>query len=70
MRPVHTQEFDVAGAELDYLLFDWLSELLDFFYETRHILLCEFVVRLTPGGLRATVPASRSIASGTFWIMK
>ncbi len=45
--PIH-----VAGTETDYLLFDWLNELL-FQFETRGLLFAEFEVRLGAEGLDA-----------------
>ncbi len=43
----------VVGMELDYLLFDWLNELL-FLFETRRLVLAEFHVKIADGGLQAT----------------
>jgi protein archease len=43
----------VVGSELDYLLFDWLNELL-FLFETRRLVLAEFRVKIADGGLQAT----------------
>lgn len=40
--------------ELDYLLFDWLNELL-YLFDSRQLLLRDFKVRLTESGLDATV---------------
>lgn len=42
----------VAGEAHDYLLFDWLSELL-YVFETEHLVLAEFVVQLTAQGVSA-----------------
>jgi SHS2 domain-containing protein len=56
---VQTLQFDLAAdglddpASLEYLLFDWLSELL-FVYETQRVLLVEFAVRCDSQGLHAT----------------
>jgi len=45
-------EFKIAGREKDYLMLDWLSELL-FTFETRHLLLSEFAVSVDDEGLAA-----------------
>lgn len=45
--------FELPGEPTDLLLFDWLSELL-YVYETQHLLLANFEVRLANGRLRAT----------------
>ncbi len=52
VRPQQTIEFEVPGTELDYLLFDWLTELL-YCYESRRLLLCEFEVTRDNRGLLA-----------------
>ena len=54
VRPALTETIQLAGTETDYLLFDWLNELL-FRFETGKLLCCEFDVRLTEQGLKATV---------------
>ena len=46
------RSFQVAGTDPDYLLFDWLTELL-FTYETEHLLLSQFDVKLDGFGLSA-----------------
>jgi SHS2 domain-containing protein len=48
-----TREFKIAGRERDYLLFDWLNELL-YTFDSEHLLFSEFDVRLTTDGLTAT----------------
>ncbi|HEY4309641.1 MAG TPA: archease [Pirellulales bacterium] len=53
VRPVRERPFEVAGAQTDFLLFDWLSELL-YVFETERLLLADFTVRLTSDGLTAT----------------
>ena len=45
-------EVCVHGADPDYLLLDWLGELLAIF-DTRHMLLCRFEVRVDQAGLKA-----------------
>jgi SHS2 domain-containing protein len=53
VRPSHQVEIAVEGAELDYLLFDWLRELL-FRFDADHLLLSKFDVQVTETGLTAT----------------
>ncbi len=53
VRPTETVTFSIAGEVSELLLFDWLNELL-YTYEVRHLLLCEFDVRVGEGGLAAT----------------
>ncbi len=53
VRPTETVTFDLAGDAAEYLLFDWLNELL-YTFEVRHLLLCEFDVQVGEGGLKAT----------------
>ncbi|MHC4992451.1 MAG: archease [Planctomycetota bacterium] len=42
--PADEWHYEIAGTDPEYLLFDWLSELL-YAFETTHVLLCEFQVR-------------------------
>jgi SHS2 domain-containing protein len=53
VRPAESARFSIDGREHDYLLFDWLAELL-YAFETKRLLLVEFDVRLTDTGLQAT----------------
>jgi SHS2 domain-containing protein len=53
VRPLETISLSVEGDTSELLLFDWLNELL-YIYETRRLLLAEFVVQLGPTGLTAT----------------
>ncbi len=48
-----TVTFELAGEGADYLLFDWLNELL-YTFEVRHLLLSEFDVHVGETGLTAT----------------
>lgn len=52
VRTEHVVTYDVEGEQVDYLLFDWLSELL-FTFETQHLLLVEFEVQVNDQGLKA-----------------
>lgn len=52
--PTQTERLTISGEAVDYLLFDWLSELL-YRYETTQFLGTEFEVARTPEGLNATV---------------
>ncbi len=54
VRPTLTETIQLAGTEIDYLLFDWLNELL-FRFETNRLLCCDFNVRLSDRGLEATI---------------
>lgn len=54
IRPVEELSLQLSGDRLDDLLFDWLAELL-YRFETRHLLLSEFEVRVGDAGLSATV---------------
>jgi SHS2 domain-containing protein len=52
------RSFAIEGSRLDYLLVDWLSELL-YVFDTEHLLLRDFETRVGDDGLRAaaeTVP--------------
>ena len=51
-----TIELEVVGERPDYLLVDWLSELL-FVFESQHLLLAEFSVELGSAGLRGAARA-------------
>lgn len=53
VRPVQQVEVAVEGRELDYLLFDWLRELL-YRFDADHLLLNRFDVKVTEAGLTAT----------------
>lgn len=54
VQPTLTETIQLTGTETDYLLFDWLNELL-FRFETRGMLFCEFDVRLNEQVLEATI---------------
>ena len=56
--PVHQIEIHLSGNQHDFLLFDWLSELL-YRSETEHLVLSQFDVRLPPGELYATARGER-----------
>ncbi len=53
VRAIEERHYELAGEQDEYLLFDWLAELL-YTFETEHLLLSEFQVELSPVGLRAT----------------
>jgi SHS2 domain-containing protein len=53
VRPAESVEFAIDGSQTDYLLVDWLSELL-FAFESRRLLLCQFSVRVEDTGLTAS----------------
>lgn len=49
---VRERTYQIAGDERDYLLFDWLNELL-YTFERERLLLVQFDVRLDSAGLQA-----------------
>ncbi len=49
---VQEKNFQLKGGQYDYLLFDWLNELL-YTFETEKLLFSDFRVQVTPSGLRA-----------------
>ena len=51
IEPRQQLEVNIAGTDPDYLLFDWLRELL-FRFEAEHLLFGRFEVTVTPDGLR------------------
>ncbi|MDA1048991.1 MAG: archease [Planctomycetota bacterium] len=53
VRCLQERTYRIEGAAVDYLLFDWLNELL-YTFESERLLLAEFKVELEPNGLRAT----------------
>ncbi|NIP84259.1 MAG: archease [Planctomycetales bacterium] len=52
VRPRESRSFHIAGDDREYLLFDWLSELL-YTFETEKLLLSQFDVHVTDAGLDA-----------------
>jgi SHS2 domain-containing protein len=52
VRPAQERAFRIEGTERDYLLFDWLNELL-YTFDSEHVLFCEFDVWLDDKGLTA-----------------
>ena len=50
---VVTKTYKVAGNQPDYLLFDWLTELL-YTFDTERLVLADFKVHLDESGLTAT----------------
>ena len=58
VRPVTEMTFHLAGQDLEYLLFDWLNELL-YCFETQHLVLREFAVEVTGTGLTAVARGER-----------
>jgi SHS2 domain-containing protein len=53
IEPRQEATFRIEGRERDYLLFDWLNELL-FAFEKDRLLYCEFTVAFDAEGLSAT----------------
>jgi SHS2 domain-containing protein len=50
VRLIQEKEIHIDAKPADYLLFDWLSELL-YIFETEHLVLADFVVHLSKEGL-------------------
>lgn len=53
VQPLQVRELTVEGQDRDYLLFDWLTELL-YIFDTEHLLLVEFDLQIDDHGLKAT----------------
>jgi SHS2 domain-containing protein len=53
VRPTEQQSFRVDGTDPDYLMFDWLNELL-YAFESRRMLFARFEVHIDASGLTAT----------------
>jgi SHS2 domain-containing protein len=58
VQAVEQRHYELAGEQDEYLLFDWLNELL-YTFETEHLLLSEFQVELSREGLRANCGGER-----------
>lgn len=52
------REFQIVGSDWDFLLVDWLSELL-YVFDRERLLFREFTVHLDETGLRATARGER-----------
>jgi SHS2 domain-containing protein len=52
IRPVQCLDFAIAGADREYLLFDWLRELL-YRFDGEHLVLGRFAVQVKEDGLTA-----------------
>ncbi len=53
VRPLQKIDVRVDGKEIDFLLFDWLRELL-YHFDADHLLLGKFAVHVTDAGLTAS----------------
>lgn len=53
VKPVQEKTFRIHADQPEYLLFDWLNELL-YTFDVDQLLLSEFSVRVDPQGLTAT----------------
>jgi SHS2 domain-containing protein len=53
VRGLLERKYRIESEESDYLLFDWLNELL-YTFETERVLLSQFDVSIEPSGLQAT----------------
>ncbi len=54
VRPLQRSSITISGSDIEYLLFDWLKELL-YRFDAAHSLFSRFDVRLGPNGLSAEV---------------
>ena len=54
VRPTIEDSIALPSSEIDYLLFDWLNELL-FRFESLGLLFAEFTIRIDDQGLQATM---------------
>lgn len=59
IQPLVRETIELAGDEVDYLLFDWLNELL-YAFESRRMLFVDFQVQVSETGLWA-------VAAGEPW---
>ena len=50
VRPLQEVRIEIAADDVEYQLFDWLSELL-YRFDTEHLLCCEFDVAFADGAL-------------------
>jgi SHS2 domain-containing protein len=53
VRPEQRIDVRLAGDDREYLLFDWLRELL-YRFDAQHLLLCRFEVKVGEAGLEAS----------------
>ncbi len=51
--PVRKLDMVIAGADREYLLFDWLKQLL-YHFDAEHLLLSRFEVRVNDNGLQGS----------------
>jgi SHS2 domain-containing protein len=54
VRPEVEQAIELSGTDREYLLFDWLRELL-YRFDADHMLYRDFAVTVRPDGLTATI---------------
>lgn len=54
VRPLSEQTVELAGTDREFLLFDWLRELL-YRFDAEKWVFCRFAVTVRPDGLTATV---------------
>jgi SHS2 domain-containing protein len=52
VQPSESVQIHVEGGDVEYLMVDWISKLVEVF-ETRHMLFSQFEVKASPDGLRA-----------------
>ncbi len=54
VRPEQSVSIRIEGQDREYLLFDWLNELL-YRFDSEHLVFSQFEVQVNDGGLHATV---------------
>jgi SHS2 domain-containing protein len=54
VQPTVEEMVELSGTDREYLLFDWLRELL-YRFDAEHMVYSEFAVKVRPDGLTATV---------------
>jgi len=64
VQPRQQIDLEIPGDERDFLLFDWLKELL-YRFDSEHMLFSRFEVHVDASGLKGTAWGNRSIAAGT-----
>ena len=67
-RPTGRRPFEIAGEQVDFLLIDWLSELV-YVFDTERSVLGDFDVSVTDRGLRGSA-ACFALDSGEFRLLR
>ena len=51
--PQREVQIEITGDQIDYQLFDWLTELL-YRFDSEHMLFCQFEIQIQPDAVQAT----------------